>query len=405
MVHYLGADFHCTAGKPLKRQSQNLYAFQAIIVTLLLCLTPFTMARADVVKPALIEISANVNGTVTLEIRASVEALLTGINGRFKNTKEAPNAEAYDALRVLESGQLREKLRAFEPQLLDAIWLHADQKPVSLTLQDAAIPAPGYVKVPRISVLSITGELPRSASSLQLYYPAKFGDSAVRVRQVDEANEKWHWSEWQWIRDDEVTQPYSLTEVFTRRPAMQVIAEYISIGFAHIIPLGLDHILFILGLFLFSNRLKPLLWQVTMFTLAHTLTLGLSMAEIISLPARVVEPLIALSIAWIAVENIFNRGLKRGRLAVVFGFGLLHGLGFASVLSDFGMPNDAFVTALIGFNVGVELGQVAILLAGYLLLSKWFGERDWYRNLVVIPGSLAIAATGLWWTFERLLLV
>ena len=390
----------------MRRQSQHLYAFQAIVTSLLLCLTLFTaVANADVVKPALIEISADVNGTVTLEIRASVEALLTGINGRFKNTKEAPNAEAYDALRVLESDKLRDKLRAFESQLLDAIWLHADQKPVSLTLKNASIPEPGYVKVPRISVLTIIGELPLSASSLQLYYPAKFGDSAVRVRQVDEANQKWHWSEWQWIRNDEVTQPYSLTEVFTRRPAMQVIAEYISIGFAHIIPLGLDHILFILGLFLFSNRLKPLLWQVTMFTLAHTLTLGLSMAEIISLPARVVEPLIALSIAWIAVENIFNRGLKRGRLAVVFAFGLLHGLGFASVLADFGMPSDAFVTALIGFNIGVELGQVAILLAGYLLLSKWFGEHDWYRTYVVVPGSLAIAAIGLWWTFERVVLV
>lgn len=380
-------------------------AFAVLFLPLLLALTWLApAARADVVKPALIEISADVSGRVSLELRASVEALLTGINAEYKNTQDSPNAEAYDALRVLEADALREQLQPFEATMLDAIWLRADDQLVPLQLAAVDIPAPGYVKVPRISVLELHGELPRDARALQLYYPAAFGDSAVRVRQVDAANEKWHWSEWQWVRSDAPTTPFSLTEVFTQRPAHQVVIEYIGIGFEHIIPLGIDHILFIVGLFLFSNRLTPLLWQVTMFTLAHTLTLGLSMAEIVSLPARVVEPLIALSIAWIAVENLWQRGLQRGRLAVVFAFGLLHGLGFASVLSDFGMPDDAFVSALIGFNIGVELGQVAILLVGYLLLSRWFGERPWYRPVVVVPGSLAIAAIGLWWTWERVML-
>jgi len=376
------------------------------IALVLLCslIQVLSPAGADVVKPALIEISANVNGEVELELRASVEALLTGINARYSNTQEAPTAAEYDQLRVLEAEQLRIKLQPFKKQMLDRIWLHADGQSIELSLQGAKIPSPGYVKVPRISVLTLKGQIPRSANTLQFYYPAAFGDSAVRVRQVDEANKKWHWSEWQWIRSDEPSEPFSLTEVFTQRPVYQVVLEYIGIGFAHIIPLGLDHILFILGLFLFSSRLKPLLWQVTMFTLAHTLTLGLSMADIVSLPARVVEPLIALSIAWIAIENIFNRGFKRGRLVIVFCFGLLHGLGFASVLSDFGMPSEAFLTALIGFNIGVELGQLAILLTGYLLMSKWFGERDWYRNVVVIPGSLTIAAIGLFWTWQRVML-
>jgi len=402
MVHYLGANFHSLKGQQLIHARYRNFVFLSLIAIFLLSFNLLKPAQADVVKPALIEISADVSGTVSLELRTSVEALLTGINARYKNTQEAPNAAEYDALRVLESLELREKLRPFEAKMLDAIWLHADGQPVTLRLSKVEIPAPGYVKVPRVSVLELEGELPRTPSTLQFFYPAKFGDSAVRVRQVNKAESKWHWSEWQWIRSNNPTEPFSLTEVFTHRPAYQVVLEYTGIGFEHIIPLGLDHILFILGLFLFSNRLKPLLWQVTMFTLAHTLTLGLSMADVISLPARVVEPLIALSIAWIAVENIYDKGLKRTRLFVVFSFGLLHGLGFASVLSDFGMPDNAFFTALIGFNIGVELGQVAILLAGYLLLSKWFGEREWYRAAVIIPGSLAIAATGLWWFWERL---
>ncbi len=86
---------------------------------------------------------------------------------------------------------------------------------------------------------------------------------------------------------------------------------------------------------------------------------------------------------------------------LVFAFGLLHGLGFASMLADFGMPDDAFVTALIAFNVGVELGQLAVILAAYLAVGWWFGDKPYYRHVVVIPASLVISAVGLYWAFER----
>jgi hypothetical protein len=139
-----------------------------------------------------------------------------------------------------------------------------------------------------------------------------------------------------------------------------------------------------------------------MFTIAHTITLGLSMNGIFDLPARIVEPLIALSIAYIGIENIFGHSLNRHRLVLVFAFGLLHGLGFASMLADFGMPDYAFATALISFNVGVELGQLAVIGAALLLFGYWFRNKHWYRKRIVIPGSLLIALTGLWWTIERL---
>lgn len=370
------------------------------LLFLFLCL--IQPARADVVKPALIEISAYTSGRVEIEVRASIEALLTGINAQYKDTTQAPTAEDYDVLRNLPPEQLLREFEPFRQQLLRQVFLQADGVPVTLDFTEVTIPERGYPKVPRISVIRLQGELDPDTKSLVWYYPAAFGDNAVRVRQVDEANERWHWSEYQWLRDDQPSQPFSLAELFAKRPIMQTIFEYMVIGFEHIVPKGTDHILFILGIFLLSLHLRPLLWQVTMFTLAHTLTLGLSMNGIISLPPAVVEPLIALSIAYVGIENIFAHSLHRSRLYLVFCFGLLHGLGFAGVLADFGMPADAFATALISFNVGVEFGQLAVILAAFLLVGLWCRHRDWYHDRVVAPGSAVIAIIGLYWTIERL---
>ena len=377
----------------------RLAAFAAVA---LLCTLWTGAVRADVVKPALIEISVYTSGKVHVDLRASIEALLTGINARYRNTQDAPNAAEYDALRVLPPDALREKFVPFEKTLLEKIDMLADGLEIELAIDKITIPEPGYTKVPRISVIELTGTLSRSTKELGWYYPAAFGDNAVRVRQVDEENEQWHWSEWQWIRDDSVSKPFPLDELFTRLPVHEVVLNYISIGFDHILPRGTDHILFIVGIFLLSVQLRPLLWQVTMFTIAHTITLGLAMTGYLDIPERIVQPLIALSIAWVGIENVFLPHLSRHRLAIVFAFGLLHGIGFADALAEFGMPDGAFMTALISFNIGVELGQVAIIGLCLLAFGLWFRNRGWYRTLFVIPASLFIAAVGLFWTFDRL---
>ena len=378
-----------------------------ILIFILLISASFS-SHADVVKPALVEISVNTNGSFSIEVRASIEALLTGINSRYKNTKDAPNAQAYDDLRVLSREQLLLSFQKFETQFYQQIKLSFDDKPTQFKITAVEIPEPGYVKVPRISVITLAGEVPVTAQSLSWYYPMSFGDNAVRVRQIDEANEKWHWSAWQWLRKDQTSQPFSLTEVFTQQSLLEIISTYLVSGFEHILPKGLDHILFILGIFLLSIHLRPLLWQVTMFTIAHTITLGLSMNGVITLPANIVEPLIALSIAFIAIENILSPKLHKSRLFIVFGFGLLHGLGFASVLTDFGMPENDFATALISFNIGVEIAQLAIILIAYLFLGyglrRHLADDQQYRKIVVIPGSLIIASIGLYWTYDRIIL-
>lgn len=176
---------------------------------------------------------------------------------------------------------------------------------------------------------------------------------------------------------------------------------YLQLGFTHIIPLGLDHILFILSLFLLSPKLKTILWQATAFTVAHSITLGLAMYNVLPSPPHIVEPIIALSIAFVAIENIISDKLRPSRIIIVFAFGLIHGLGFAGVLKDLGLPAREYMNALISFNLGVELGQVSIILAAWFLFAKWFNQKPWYRQRIVNPLSALIAIIALYWTIER----
>jgi len=182
----------------------------------------------------------------------------------------------------------------------------------------------------------------------------------------------------------------------------QVFLNYLKLGYTHILPLGLDHILFILCVFFLNTNLKKIILQASMFTLAHSITLGLAMYGIINPPGNIVEPLIALSILFLAIENIYSSQVRPWRLAMVFLFGLVHGMGFAGALNDLGMPTYAFATALVSFNVGVELGQISIILFMYFLVSRKFSTAVWYRSKLVVPASVTIAVIAGWWTVERI---
>jgi hydrogenase/urease accessory protein HupE len=179
------------------------------------------------------------------------------------------------------------------------------------------------------------------------------------------------------------------------------VGRFLKLGFTHILPEGLDHILFVLGLFFFSTLFRPLLLQVTAFTIAHSITLGLSLLGIFSLPSRLVEPLIALSIAVVALENIFFRKMRPSRLLIVFGFGLVHGLGFAGVLKGLGLPENQFLKVLISFNLGVEGGQLAVIALA-AAMTGWMWKKPWYFKRVVVPASALIAAIGLYWFVQRI---
>jgi hypothetical protein len=186
-------------------------------------------------------------------------------------------------------------------------------------------------------------------------------------------------------------------------PAHNVVWFYLKLGIAHIVPYGIDHILFVVALCLLNTKLRTILWQATAFTVAHSITLALSMKGVVTLPPEVVEPLIALSIVFVAVENILMNELKIWRVFVVFLFGLIHGLGFAAALNEIGLPRNRFFTSIISFNAGVEIGQILVILCTFLLLLFPLGRKHWYKKRVVFPISILIALIAAFWTVQRLL--
>lgn len=184
----------------------------------------------------------------------------------------------------------------------------------------------------------------------------------------------------------------------------QTAVLYLQLGYQHILPLGLDHILFVLSLFLLSPKLKPIILQSSAFTIAHTITLGLAMYHVITPPSRIIEPLISFSIMLVALQNIFSPQLKPSRIGIVFLFGLVHGLGFASSLAQMGLPQNAYLSSLFMFNIGVELGQLTVILLAFFSAGKWFGHKPYYHKRVVVPASLLIILIAGSWTVERIFL-
>lgn len=189
------------------------------------------------------------------------------------------------------------------------------------------------------------------------------------------------------------------------RPTLETFGLYIKIGVQHILPGGLDHILFVLAMFFSTRRLRPLLIQVSAFTVAHTITLGLVAAGVFAPPASIVEPLIAATIALVAIENLFFKDMTRWRPLVVFAFGLIHGMGFAGFFGSLGLPDGQFWSALIGFNIGVELGQLSVVAIAAILFWP-FRHRvseTLYRMAIVWPASGFIGFVGAYWAVERVL--
>src|SRR2546426_2660727 len=250
----------------------------------------------------------------------------------------------------------------------------------------------GSVPTDNLSALGVTvtlrGVIPPGAQTFRWQYDLTFASYAFTVKSASRADDTI------WLEGGQESRALALARV--EPPSHAAVAgRYFGLGFTHIVPKGLDHILFLLGIFLLSRRLRPLLWQVSAFTLAHSITLGLALYGVISLSPSIVEPLIALSIVYVAVENIATSELKPWHVALVFGFGLLHGMGFAGVLRELALPRSEFLTGLVAFNAGVEAGQLTVILSAFLLIGSRARNRDSYRDLIVVPGSTAIARTGL----------
>lgn len=411
--------------------------------------------RAHEVLPSIADMTRD-DDTLTFVVSLNIESFIAGIDQSFiTNTNEAPQASVYDGLRAMDPAALEASLVQFWPKLADNITVMSQDQRLPLTFAAVFIPEVGNVADSRTSTLTFTALLPQGAQTVTVGWSAAFGTLVLRQQGVDAPYDGF-------LEAGATSAEINLGGGDQAGP-FATFLNYIPVGTDHIVPKGLDHILFVLGLFFLSTKMGPLLWQVSAFTLAHTITLALAALGYVVIPGSIVEPLIALSIVYVAVENLFTTGLSRWRPVIIFGFGLLHGLGFASVLAEFGLPEASFVLALIGFNIGVELGQLMVIAVAYLIVFNavknsengdsnklmavvylvamagiFFGliplgdseflpdllplfaivsilcglcaasavvaRFDGYREIVAMPASILIAVVAAYWCVERVFL-
>jgi hypothetical protein len=386
---------------------------QAALLSMVLGITILSsQARAHEIRPAVADVTLSPE-RIEMTIRLTGEPLVAGIDLEgLEDTNAAPEAELYDALRALPDAAFADRFRAAWDGLRAGFIVDAAGERVALTLDSLEVEPQSNLELPRDTVVQLSGDLPANGAAVQLGWIAEYGP--IIIRQTGGGDDAYSGFLDAGSLSDALPREGTATE-----SGWRVFLRYIGVGFDHIIPKGLDHILFVLGLFFLSMHLRPLILQVTVFTVAHTITLALASLKIVTVPGSIVEPLIALSIVYVAVENIFAREIKWWRPLIIFGFGLLHGLGFASVLGEFGLAPGRFIAGLIGFNIGVEIGQLTVI--GLAALVLWIALRaarmadldeaemrvrdvDVMFRAVSICGSILIAITGAYWAFERVFL-
>ena len=358
---------------------------------------------AHEISPAITTLEATEDGRLQLNILLDLEAAIAGIAPGHEETAVDEASTRYEQLRQMPPHELRDAFELIKDQFLGRISLTSissveagtDVPPQTLRVVTVAIPIAQNTQLARRSILTLEAT-PEDLTGLWSWRLGSIlGDNVIRLR--DPIAKKIIGAEL--ISAGQSSSPFSLSS-WQHESWTSVFKRYMTFGFAHIVPKGIDHILFIIGLFLLAVRIAALLSQVTAFTVAHTGALALSMIDFIRLPATIVEPLIAASIVYVALENMVTDRVHQWRIAVVFAFGLLHGLGFAGVLQDIGVAPDQFFTSLIAFNIGVELGQLVVIGLCFGAVG-WCVRRPWYRQRIVIPGSSIIALIGVIWIFDR----
>jgi hypothetical protein len=367
------------------------------------------LARAHTMTMTEVLVSFRQPASVDVKIDIDLTLLLGSPERYYEVATEAPQRQQEDVRRVV-------------PRVVDSLQLFVGQRRLQLSLLEfsaAKAQKSDYLdaSMSKLSTLRFVAALPADDGPLRLVVPigALIDYPVAYTVQIPSA----HLSITRWLEDGmhesdpvawagqaprgQATVPKIPTARFDpdALPWPKQLVVYLRLGFHHIVPEGVDHILFVLGLFFLGVTWRKLLSQTTVFTIAHATTLFLSTYGIFQLPSRYVEPAIALSIAIIAIENVFRPKLGAERLAIVFGFGLIHGLGFASSLSEVPFPRRDFLVALLGFNFGVDFGQLFVIALAFLAVG-WFRNRSWFRGRIAVPCSLAIAAVGLFWALQRI---
>ncbi|HIO96698.1 MAG TPA: HupE/UreJ family protein, partial [Leucothrix sp.] len=374
----------------------------SLLFGLLGIVSSFSLSAHEI-RPSVVDITIDNksadNAKYKMIIKLNLEALISNIGVEHQDTKDSDKAHVYDGLRQMPFNELIEEFEEFEPKLLHKIQLKFNGKPQTLNITGVDIPDVGDLDLARDSVIYFTGELPANTQNINWQWDESFGNAVLRVgtEQTPELYSSYlldgtssgditlfmGTAETSSNQNNSSANTSSATPISNQASnKWEQFKNYLQVGFVHIVPKGLDHVLFVIGLFLLSTQLRPLLIQITSFTLAHSVTLALGIYGVVTVSPAIVEPLIAASIIYVAVENIYADKLSRWRPLIIFLFGLLHGLGFASVLKEIGLASDNFVTGLIAFNIGVELGQLAVIAACFLMVGFWFRHKPWYRQRI-----------------------
>jgi len=325
-------------------------------------------------------------GAVTLDLRLNAEAYVLGVEPGAMSGSET--AEYLD-LRALEPEMLRRRLSEAGQSWVPDVRIEVDGTDVLLALTAVRVGAVGDQTLPRISRITLTGSVPREAEVFRVSWPDGAGTLVLRQQRAA--------LPFSGYVDGGQSGPLVYVRGGGEVRDTGTFKAYVQNGFFSILPGGMDHVLFVLALFFLSPGLRALLWQVAAFTFAHSVTLALATLGLISVPAGLVAPLIAVSIVYVAAGNILSRDLSRLRLMAVFIFGLVHGVGLSGALAAYEPLAVQTIPALLGFNAGVEIGQLAVLAIAFFGIGYWFGARPWYRSYVAVPVSGFIAIAGVVW--------
>jgi hypothetical protein len=354
-------------------------------------------AKSHEIKPAVVDFFI-IEDIATLYFNINSEVVLADINAsKYEDTNDAPEAAQYNYFRELSNIELEEYISKEWGSFSKKINIQSNGQLLDLNLIEVDVEVEPNLEFTRDTILKVQTKIDKD---FVIVFDGSFGSVVVRQFKDLTKNE---------VLFAEFLQPGEISPILSNNTGSSfwgIALEYLFVGVEHIVPKGLDHILFVLGLFFFSIKLKPLLMQVTMFTLAHSFTLILATFNLIFIPASIVEPLIALSISYVAFENIFPKKLKFSKYSsltryfIIFVFGLIHGLGFAFVLGDIGLDSSQLVLSLISFNIGVELAQIGIIVVMYLLMIIP-SKRTWYKKLIQFPLSALIGLVGFYWFIER----
>ena len=383
----------------------TLINFHKIIKLNLIFYFPFlfiiysTPTFSHEITPSIVDYKIEENNLL-LNIRLNTELILSDIDAsKIIDTNSSSLSDIYDDLRLLPKEKLKKLFIESWADIESKINFNVDDESSKLEFIDLVIENNSNFEISRHSILYLKFIFDEDAEFFTFKWDEKFGP--IIIREIDDLKDD------DYLYTEYLQSGLQTDKIFIRnenvQPIFKSIVDYFILGIEHIIPKGLDHILFIIGLFFFSVSLRPLLIQVTMFTVAHSITLIFVTVSFITINSFIVEPIIALSIAYVGIENIFKKYVKEYlRYIIIFLFGLLHGLGFALVLNDIGYQSSKLIVNLISFNLGIEAAQIFIILLLYLLIGFTFSNKKYYRYVFQIPVSLLIALVGIYWFFNRI---